>query len=399
MSKNDTAIGKRTNQNAANPRAYAGSGLVSRRSLPNTARMFTQTKTRLAILLVFAHFIDPFAFGQQPRKSFPETASKLAVSGKGRIKVAFVLTEHAVMIDYAGPWEVFQDVMVPSRGGSMDDQHVFDLYTVSDATEPIRTSGGLRVIPDYTFDNAPQPNVVVVPAQMGHSQKMMDWLRAAAKHSDVVMSVCTGAFRLAEAGLLNGKSATTHHGAYVNFQQAFPTVSLVRNMRYVQSDPVVFTSGGLSSGIDLALHIVELYFGREVAAGTARNLEYEGEGWMGDGSARSWTRAKKSHPSDHLTKGALGNWEGSLITPDGTFRVAVHIWPDASGNLTGTVDDVDHDANDVPLTSTTLKNSALHFEAAGGSYDGMLSKDEWTIEGTWAQHGTSIRLQLKRVNE
>jgi hypothetical protein len=126
-------------------------------------------------------------------------------------------------------------------------------------------------------------------------------------------------------------------------------------------------------------------------------MEYEGEGWMGDGSARSWTSAKKSHPSDHLTKGVLGNWEGSLVTPDGTFRVAVHIWPDASGNLTGTVDDVDHDANDVPLTSTTLKNSALHFEAAGGSYDGTLGKDESTIEGTWAQHGASIRLQLKRV--
>jgi hypothetical protein len=58
---------------------------------------------------------------------------------------------------------------------------------------------------------------------------------------------------------------------------------------------------------------------------------------------------------------------------------------------------VDHDANDVPLTSTTLKNSALHFEAAGGSYDGTLGKDESTIEGTWAQHGASIRLQLKRV--
>ena len=144
--------------------------------------------------------MNPLAFGRQSQNSFPETVSKLAVSSEGRIKVAFVLTEHAVMIDYAGPWEVFQDVMVLSRGGSMDDQHVFDLHTVSDATEPIRTSGGLRVIPDYTFDNAPQPNVVVVPAQMGHSQKMMVWLRAASKHSDVVMSVCTGAFRLAEAG-------------------------------------------------------------------------------------------------------------------------------------------------------------------------------------------------------
>ena len=367
--------------------------------LPDTPCMFIHTKARLAIVLFLAGITNPLAFGQQLRTSFPETASKLAISGKSRIKVAFVLTEHAVMIDFAGPWEVFQDVMVPSRGSSMDDQHPFDLYTVSDATEPIRTSGGLRVIPDYTFDNAPQPNVVVVPAQMGQSQKMMDWLRARAKSSDVVMSVCTGAFRLAEAGLLNGKRATTHHGSYVNFQHEFPAVTLVRNMRYVQSDPVVFTAGGLSSGIDLALHIVELYFGRDAAADTARTMEYEGEGWKGDGSAARGVIAKKAHPSDHLSKGALGNWEGSLDTPDGTFRVAVHIWPDTSGNLAGTVDDVDHDANDVPLSSTTLKNSALHFEAAGGSFDGTLSKDESAIEGVWALHGASTHLQLKRVSE
>jgi len=361
--------------------------------------MFTRSKTRLALALLFANTINPLAFGQQPRNSFPETASKLAISGKSRIKVAFVLTEHAVMIDYAGPWEVFQDVMVLSRGGAMENQHVFDLYTVSDSTDPVRTSGGFRVIPDYTFDNAPEPNVVVVPAQMGHSQKMMDWLRARAKTSDVVMSVCTGAFKLAEAGLLDGKNATTHHGSYVNFEHQFPAATLVRNRRYVQSDPVVFTAGGLSSGIDLALHIVELYFGRDVAADTARTMEYEGEGWMGDGSAARRETAKRLHPSDHFTKGALGNWEGSLATPDGTFRVAVHIWPDTSGNLTGTVDDVEHDVNDVPLGLAVLKDSFLHFEAAGGSYDGTLSKDESTIEGAWAQDGTSTRLQLKRVHE
>jgi len=360
--------------------------------------MFTHNKTRLAVVFI-ASFINPLVFGQQPRNSFPETASKLAISAKGRIKVAFVLTEHAVMIDFAGPWEVFQDVMVTSRGGTMEDQHVFDLYTVSDTTDPIHTSGGLRVIPNYTFDNAPQPNVVVVPAQMGHSQKMMGWLRARAKTSDVVMSVCTGAFSLAEAGLLNGKSATTHHGSYVSFQHEFPAVTLVRNMRYVQSDPVVFTAGGLSSGIDLALHIVELYFGRDVAVDTARTMEYEGEGWRGDGSAVRHATANKLHPSDHLTKGALGNWEGSLVTPDGTFRVAVHVWLNTSGNLTGSVDDVDHDVNDVPLGSPTLKNSALHFEAAGGSFDGTLSKDESTIDGAWVLHGTSTHLQLKRVNE
>lgn len=242
--------------------------------------MFTTTRT--VVLLLFAS--SQLAFGQQQPDPFPTTAARLTASAKkGRIKVAFVLTKDAVMIDFAGPWEVFQDVM-PSQGSSMNDMHVFDLYTVSDNRKPIRASDGMQIIPDYTFDDAPQPNIVVVPAQSGKSPKMMAWIRRMATRSDIVMSVCVGAYRLAQAGLLDGKKATTHHDAWADFQSDFPKVKLQRNMRWVQSDSVIFTSGGLSSGIDLALHVVELYFGRDVAENTARIMEYQGEGWKGDGS-------------------------------------------------------------------------------------------------------------------
>lgn len=242
--------------------------------------MFTTTRTVVLLLVASSQLV----FGQQQPDPFPTTAARLAASAKkGRIKVAFVLTKDAVMIDFAGPWEVFQDVML-SQGSSMNDMHVFDLYTVSDNRKPIRASDGMKIIPDYTFDDAPQPNIVVVPAQSGKSPKMMAWIRRMATRSDIVMSVCVGAYRLAQAGLLNGKKATTHHDAWSDFQSDFPNVKLQRNMRWVQSDSVIFTSGGLSSGIDLALHVVELYFGREVAENTARIMEYQGEGWKGDGS-------------------------------------------------------------------------------------------------------------------
>jgi hypothetical protein len=228
---------------------------------------------------------------------------------------------------------------------------------------------------------------------------MMTWLRTMAKRSDVVMSVCTGAFKLGEAGLLDGKNATTHHGAYGSFERQFPTVKLVKNMRYVQSDSVVFTAGGLSSGIDLALHIVQLYFGRDVAKLTARSMEYEGKGWMGDGSAaENWTTFSKSHPSDHLTEGATGNWQGSLNAAGGAAGVALHIWPEAKGKLAGTVDDVDHDVNDVALTTISVEGSALHFEAAGGSFDGVLSADESSIKGTWKLNDISATVEFTRVN-
>src|SRR2546430_14151944 len=111
-------------------------------------------------------------------------AAALAVPPKGSIAVAFVLTEGATMIDFAGPWEVFQDVHVDSRGSSMEERMPFRLYTVSDSRAPIRTSGGMQVTPDYTFLDAPAPAIVVVGAQGGKSKQMLDWLRRASTRSE-----------------------------------------------------------------------------------------------------------------------------------------------------------------------------------------------------------------------
>jgi transcriptional regulator GlxA family with amidase domain len=191
------------------------------------------------------------------------------------IPVAFILTQGATMIDFAGPWEVFQDVMLTDGGGM---QHPFRLYTVGDSRTPIRASGGMQIVPDYTFEDAPPPKVVVIPAQRGAPQ-LSDWLRRTRTSADVVMSVCTGAFILGEAGLLEGKPATTHHDFLDRFASRFPNVKLQRGLRFVKTDDVVYTAGGLSSGIDLALHIVERYFGRAVAEQTAIYMEYQGQGW------------------------------------------------------------------------------------------------------------------------
>jgi transcriptional regulator GlxA family with amidase domain len=207
------------------------------------------------------------------------------IPAKEKIPVAFVITDEAVTIDFAGPWEVFKDVFVQGRGKTMAEQAAFRLYTVSDSREPVTTSGGMRIIPDYTFDDAPAPAIVVVPAQRGRSPKMLAWIRKMTTQSEVVMSVCTGASVLGDAGVLNHKQATTHHLFYDEFQAAFPDVLLVKNKRFVQSSPVIFTAGGLSSGIDLALHVVQLYFGPSQADETAHLMEYEGTDWKGDGAA------------------------------------------------------------------------------------------------------------------
>ena len=208
----------------------------------------------------------------------PPAADRLTPPPTGSIPVAFVLSKGAVMIDFAGPWEVFQDVYLPHRGKDMDDQMPFRLYTVAETKEPIRISGGLQVVPDATFDDAPPPKVLVIPAQGGATPKMRAWIQRSSAHADMVMSVCTGAFVLADTGLLAGKSATTHHGAYKAFAMKYPDVRLERGMRFVENGHLA-TAGGLSSGIDLALRVVERYFGNEAAQQTAFQMEYLGEGW------------------------------------------------------------------------------------------------------------------------
>jgi transcriptional regulator GlxA family with amidase domain len=199
----------------------------------------------------------------------------------GVINVAVIISKDTVLIDFAGPWEVFQDTMFTSKGepwrGGDDMIMPFHLYTVSDSLKPI-SPNGLLIVPNYTFENAPKPQVIVIPAQMGRSDAQKKWLLANAKTADVTMSVCTGASMLAADGLLDQQTATTHHMALVDMQKEYPMVKFVGGTRFVENDKVS-TAGGLSSGIDLALHVVERYYGREIAQATADYMEYKGELW------------------------------------------------------------------------------------------------------------------------
>jgi len=220
----------------------------------------------------------PIALASASEETAGSKPAALIAPAHGQIPVAFVVTANANVMDIAGAWEVFQDTMVPGRGASMDDQMAFRLFVVSDKKEPIKLTGGMTIIPDYTFDDAPAASVIVVGAQSG-SDKLAGFLRARHAQGNVIVSVCTGAFKLALAGLLDGKQATTHHDYLEDFHSKYPNVYLMPGNRYIRSEATVFTAGGLTSGIDLALHIVDLYFGQEVAAKTANYMEYTGTGW------------------------------------------------------------------------------------------------------------------------
>jgi transcriptional regulator GlxA family with amidase domain/YHS domain-containing protein len=220
-------------------------------------------------------------------------SNPLTPPAEGSIPVAFPISDHAVIIDFCGPWEVFQDVEVHGR-----KDPPFHLYTVAETKEPIIASGGMKIIPEYTFETAPVPKVIVIPAQKANDA-MLEWIRTSTKNTDVTMSVCTGAYVLAKTGLLSGKSATTFHTAYKAFAVEFPDIHLKRGARFVE-DGNLASSGGLTSGMDLAFRVVERYFGRDVAEETAYNIEYQGRGWTNPDSNLVYTKPPRFTADKHL---------------------------------------------------------------------------------------------------
>jgi len=215
-------------------------------------------------------------------------ANPLKPPDHGSIPVAFVISKNTVIIDFTGPWEVFEVASYSASvvNGTKDD--AFRLYTVAETTGPIRASG-IKIVPDYTFDTAPAPKIIVIPQQEGATEKMLEWIRRSTKHTDVTMSICTGAYTLAKTGLLSGKSATTHHNAYREIALRYPDIHIVRGARWVE-DGNLASSGGLTSGMDLALRTVDRYFGRAVTLKAIEQLEYQSQGWLDPTVNQAYTK-------------------------------------------------------------------------------------------------------------
>lgn len=187
------------------------------------------------------------------------------------LRVAVLVFEGVQDIDYAGPMEVF-------------GQTGATLFTVGATTEAVHSTYGIKMQPDFDIDHAPAADVLLVPggnvgAVMGNP-KVLEWLRQRNRDVGTVLSVCTGAFILGQAGLLDGLSATTIAGASPQLAKMFPKAHVVTDRRYVDNGKIV-TTGGLSAGLDGALHVVDRELGRLRAEDVARGLEYE---WRADGN-------------------------------------------------------------------------------------------------------------------
>jgi transcriptional regulator GlxA family with amidase domain len=189
-------------------------------------------------------------------------------------KVGILLFNQVEVLDFAGPFEVFS----VTTGKQLTDKPFF-VYTVAQTKNPIHARNGLTVVPDYDFKNAPDFDILIIPGGYGaeeveiNNQTVLEWIRKSAKKASLTASVCTGAFLLAKAGLLNGKSATTHWMDMDRLKKEFPEIRVLEGKKYVDEEGIL-TSGGISAGIDMSLHIVGKLLGRETSEATAKRMEY-----------------------------------------------------------------------------------------------------------------------------
>ena len=194
-----------------------------------------------------------------------------------RTRVGILIFPDVEVLDFCGPFEVFSTTRL-DESRRREDQSPFEVLLVAEATEAVMAAGGLRVVPDYTLANCPRLDVLVVPGGWGtraglENHALIDWIAARGAQVSTLTSVCTGAMLLGRAGLLDGRRATTHWRSLDWMRESYPNVTVEREQHVVQ-DGNVFTSAGISAGIDMALRVVAQYCGEAVARATARHMEY-----------------------------------------------------------------------------------------------------------------------------
>lgn len=198
------------------------------------------------------------------------------------MRVGILLFDQVDLLDVGGPYEVFLTAsrLVERDGGPPP----FEVLTVGAGGRPVTAYGGLRLIPEAVLD-APVPlDVLVVPGAIAIDDVLADEalvgaVARAAEGASVVASVCTGAFILGRLGLLEGRPWTTHWEDVEELARRVGGRGAAW-VRWVDAGEVV-SSGGLSSGIAMSLHLVDRFAGRELAVQTARQLEYE---WAPEGA-------------------------------------------------------------------------------------------------------------------
>ena len=198
------------------------------------------------------------------------------ISGQGKDttfkirNVAILVYDDVELLDFAGPGEVFQQA-------EWTGKKAFNVYTVSADKKEITSQQFLKFTPQYSIDNCPVPDILVIPggnspAQVGNT-KLIAWIKSVNQKADYMLSVCNGVRLLAKTGALDGKTATSHFRAIDNLTKEFPKVEMVKGKRFVDNGRII-TTEGVSAGIDGSLYLLSKIFNKDAANDVAKQIMY-----------------------------------------------------------------------------------------------------------------------------
>ncbi len=188
------------------------------------------------------------------------------------LNVGIFLFSNVELLDFAGPYEVF------SVTSELNDYQLFKVFTVTEDGKEIRSVNGLKVMPDFSFDNHPPIDILVIPGGVGTKSEMnkpavLDWVRQNYQGSKFTFSVCSGARILGRLGLLDNLESVTHHEVIPELREIAPSTVIKSDQRFTDNGRIL-TSAGISAGIDLSLDMVEKLHGLEVRNKTMVYMEY-----------------------------------------------------------------------------------------------------------------------------
>lgn len=191
--------------------------------------------------------------------------------------VGILIFDDVEILDVAGPFEVFSVTRLNDEQ-RLQQSSPFKVYLIAEKNKQIIAIGGLRLTPDVTISECPELDLLIIPGGWGTRKEsknriLVKWISNQFTKDRLIASVCTGSSLFGKAGLLDGRDATTHWRAFDFLQESAPKARILKNVRFTLTEPI-FTSAGVSAGIDLALRIVSHFFGTEVGQTTARQMEY-----------------------------------------------------------------------------------------------------------------------------
>lgn len=189
--------------------------------------------------------------------------------------VGILLFNEVEVLDFAGPFEVFSLTTYPDT-----DNKPFIVKTISETGNMINARNGLKIKPDYNFNDKIDFDILIIPGGYGAEEieinnlNVIKWIKNKFNNVDILASVCTGSFLLAKTGILDDKNATTHWMDIKKLKNDFPKIKVHKNIKYIE-DGKIITAGGVSAGINMSLYIIEKLLNKDIARYTAKRMEYD----------------------------------------------------------------------------------------------------------------------------